>query len=428
MTGTKALKYILGIVISLVLLGGAFSGGILVGWAMPNRFGSLKMPIPAGITGKTETTPSAAGATPSAKQNLSQSDMETLFVPFWDTWKIVHNQFVDQPVDDEKMMRGAIRGMLDSLGDQHTSYMDPDQFRQQNAPLQGEYEGIGAWVDITGEYLTITGPMPNSPAEKAGLKSGDKVIGVDGEDMKGIDGNLVLRKVLGPAGTKVKLQIAREGEKEPLTFEIERAKINVPSVTGKMLDNNIAYLQIYTFGEKTNDEVRKELKPLMDKNPKGLILDLRNNGGGYLNTAIDIVSEFIDGNRVAMYEQFGDGTRKTFKTSANGIATKIPLVVLVNKGTASASEITAGAIQDYGRGILIGTTTFGKGSVQNWIPLANEQGAVRVTIARWLTPKERLIHKIGLKPDITLELTEEDVKSKNDRQLQRAIDYFVNGQ
>ncbi len=371
-------------------------------------------------------------------QANTPADLEKLFQPFWETWNILHNQYVDQPLDDEALMRGAISGMLDALGDQHTSYMDPEQFLQANIPLEGEYEGIGAWVDPDAEFLTIVSPMPDSPAEKAGLKPGDQIIAVDGEDMVGIDGNLVIRRVLGPAGSDVVLTILREEEAEPFDVTITRANITIPSVVGSMLDNNIAYVQLITFGDTTVQDLRTELKDLLAQNPDGLILDLRNNGGGYLTTAIDVASEFIpDG--IVMYEQYGDGTRDEFRANGHGIATEIPLVVLVNEGTASASEIVAGAIQDYGRGPLVGVTTFGKGSVQQWIPLSNEEGAVRVTVARWLTPKERQIHEIGLKPDYVVELPELDAGSaaspttpsgeeQPDPQLQKAIDILLGNQ
>jgi len=313
--------------------------------------------------------------------------------------------------------------MLESLGDQHTSYLDPAQFETSNAHLQGEeYEGIGAWVDISGDYLTIISPMPGSPAEEAGLKPNDQVIAIDGEDMTGIDGELVRQKVIGPRGSTVTLTISRSG-KEPFDVNVKRASITVPTLESKILDQNIAYVQLFTFGDTTSTDLRNALKDLMAQKPDGLILDLRNNGGGYLDTAIDVVSQFI-GDGVVMYEQYGDGSRVTFSARKGGLATDIPMVVLINGGSASASEIVAGAIQDRGRGLLVGVTSYGKGSVQEYTPLLNDEGAIRVTIARWLTPNERQIHEIGLDPDVKVEIPE-DNSSGTDIQLEKAIELLT---
>ncbi len=437
-------------------------------------------PVTPDATALPEGEPTAEGSAEFAPP----ADFDTLFSPFWEVLSIVNAQFVDQPVDkvtmlqgaldavaavaelsdaqpsldvartfataagtpdelidvslpfwqtwirstsphDETLMREAIRGMLGSLGDQHTSYMDPDQFTQANIPLEGEYEGIGAWVDPDGEFLTIVSPMPDSPAEAAGLQPGDQVVKVDGEDMAGIDGNLVIRRVLGPSGSDVVLTIRREGV-DDFDVTITRAKITIPSVTGKILEeNNLAYVQLFTFGQNTDAELEEVLNELLAQNPSGLILDLRNNGGGYLVTAIEIASEFID-DGVIMYEKYGDGTQDTYESLGDGLAIDIPMVVLINEGSASASEIIAGAIQDYGRAPLVGVTSFGKGSVQNWIPLSSENGAVRVTIARWYTPEDRQIHEIGLTPDVVVEFTEADAEAQIDPQLDKAIELLVN--
>jgi carboxyl-terminal processing protease len=194
------------------------------------------------------------------------------------------------------------------------------------------------------------------------------------------------------------------------------------SATGKMLDNDIAYIQITTFGEKTTPELLATLKELMAKNPKGIILDLRNNGGGYLQTAVEVTSQFV-GDGVVLYEQYGDGKRTTYNIVPDGMATdtKIPMVVLINEGSASASEIVSGALQDHGRAKLVGVTSYGKGSVQNWIPLSGDNGAVRITIAKWLTPNEHTINKIGLTPDVVAIMTEDDYKAKRDPQLDAAV-------
>jgi carboxyl-terminal processing protease len=399
--------------VGILLLAGSFSGGVLVGWLIPGRTSS-EMPA-LSSTPQTEATTLQAG---------TNSSTETLFAPFWETWTLVHQQYIDQPVDDTKLMQGAIRGMLDSLGDKHTGYMTPEEFTQANMPLTGSYEGIGAYVDSSGKLLTIVSPMPGSPAEKAGLKAGDEIIAVDGKSVTGVDPSVVLRSVLGPANTSVTLTIHRPDPESTMDVSIVREKINLPSIESKMLDSNIAYVALYTFGDTTTADLKTALTDLLAKNPRGLILDLRNNGGGYLNTAIEVVSQFIDSG-VVMYEDQGNGQRQTYNAISGGLATKIPLVVLVNEGTASASEITAGAIQDYGRGKLVGVTTYGKGSVQNWIPLENNQGAIRITIARWLTPRERQINGVGLTPDVVVEMTEADINAGKDLQLDKAVEILL---
>ena len=410
----KTLKNIFLVLVVIVLVLGSFAGGFFTGHILPFTglpfFQSPQLANPAPTSSPEEQT-----ATP--------ANMQSLFSPFWEAWNLVHQNYVDQPVDDVALMRGAITGMMQALGDEHSSYMDPESYKQANSGLEGEYEGIGAYVDTTTAYLTITSPMPNSPAERAGLHPGDQVVAIDGEDMTGIPAEVARSKVLGPAGTTVHLSILREGEKDFLQFDVVREKITMDSASGKMLENDIAYIQVTTFGSKTTPELLAALKDLMAKHPKGIILDLRNNGGGYLQTAVEVASQFI-GDGVVLYEQYGNGSRTTYDVIPGGTATdkSIPMVVLINEGSASASEIVAGALQDTGRAELVGVTSYGKGSVQNWIPLSGENGAVRITIAKWLTPKERTIHKIGLTPDHVVEMTDADRAADRDPQLDKAVE------
>ncbi len=398
---SKVSMFLLGALVSAILAAALFS----VGLAM-------------GIHIETEGDPQE-----SLYENISPEEMQVLFEPYWEAWDILHEHYVEQPLDDTELMQGSIRGLVDSLGDPHSSYMDPLEFEQANATLEG-YEGIGAWVDTDAEYLTILAPIKGSPAEEVGLQPGDEVIYIDGEDMTGIDGNLVLQRILGPAGTMVHLTIYREGETELLEFDIERARIVIPTVEGERLEDGIVHIQLFSFAETTAEDLRTILTELIDEDTRGLILDLRNNAGGYLFSAIEVTSEFID-EGVVLTERFGDGTEEIHKTRKGGLATDIPLIVLVNEGSASASEIVAGAIQDYERAILVGETTFGKGSVQQWLPLSSEQGAVRVTIARWYTPNDRLIHGQGLTPDVEVIFTLEDWEAGNDTQLEAAIELLL---
>ncbi len=412
----KTIKIIIGIFVSVILLSGAFSGGFIAGHLMPSNG---QLPFSNEIP-----TPYVAPTVAPDQQTSTPSELQTLFVPFWETWNIIHDQYVDQPIDDVKLMQGAINGMMESLGDTHSTFMDPQTFESANAELAGSYEGIGAYVDTTADYLTIISPIPGSPAEKAGLQSGDKIIKIDGEDMTGVDGELARRKVLGPAGSTVIITVARKDVADLLEFSIVRDKIVVKSATGKMLENDIAYVQVNTFGENTTSELTAALTELMAQNPKGLVLDLRNNGGGYLSTSVEVTSQFIsDG--VVLYEKFGDGKQNEFKALSGGLATDIPMVVLINEGSASASEIVAGALQDYGRAKLVGVVSYGKGSVQNWIPLSNDQGAVRVTIAKWYTPNDNTIDGVGLTPDVYVTMTEEDYNANLDPHLDAAVETLL---
>ncbi len=408
----KLWQYLLAALLILAIVGGAFAGGFALGY-VAHRAGTAAV-------APTSAPPTVGPGTPTPTESP-----QDLWHPFWQAWELLHKYYV-RPLDDKKLVQGAIRGMYAATGDPHTSYMSPEEYEQANIALEGEYEGIGAWVDTSGDYVTIVSPMKGSPAEKAGLQPGDKIIAVDGQDVTGINPDLVVKKVLGPAGTKVRLTIKRDDQK-PFDVVITRAKIKIPSVEGKMRDDGVAYVQLSTFGERTSEELRSTLKKLMAKHPKGLILDLRNNGGGYLSTAIDVASEFLPKGKVVLYEEYKDGTRRAYKSEGNGLATNIPMVILVNEGTASASEIVSGAMQDYGRALLVGVTTYGKGSVQNWIPLDDNAGAVRITIALWLTPKGRQISGKGLKPDVEVKLTKEDIKAKRDPQLDKAVELILQG-
>lgn len=357
--------------------------------------------------------------------NTPEEAMEA-YRPFWEAWQAAY--YLETPEDwtYEILMRVSLGGMVTALDDPYTGFLTPDDLIQWNSGLEGEYEGIGAWVDTTTEFLTIISPMPGSPAEEAGLEPGDRILAIDGEDMTGIDGEIVIRSVLGPAGSLVILTIERDEVEEAFDVEVTRGKITIPNVDSEMLEGDIAYLALFTFGSESHADLRDALEELLAQNPKGLILDLRGNGGGFLHSAVNITSEFIE-DGVLLYEEYGDGTRNIHEArSFEGLAIEIPLVVLVDEGTASASEILAGAVQAYERGTLVGATSFGKGSVQIVHELSNQQGAVRVTVARWLTPDERHIHGQGLEPDYIVEFTEEDIEEQYDRQLEKAIELLTN--
>jgi carboxyl-terminal processing protease len=346
-----------------------------------------------------------------------------VMAPLQQAWDLIHANYVDQPVDDTKLIQGAIDGMMKSLGDEHSTYMSPSTYQSATASLEG-YEGIGAEVDLTGQYLKIVDPFPGSPAEKAGLKAGDEIVAVDGADMTGVDPAAAREKLLGPAGSHVKLTVKRAGESPLLQFDIVRAKIDPPVVTTAMLDGNVGYVSLAIFSDTASAQLQTALQALMKNNPKGLILDLRGNPGGLVSSAVDVASQFLPADKLLVVERYGDGHEIRSYTHGGGLALKIPLVVLVDSGTASAAEIVAGAIQDYRRAFLVGTQTYGKGSVQVWLPLINNMGAVRITVARWYTPLGRQISNLGLSPTVERPILKADIEAGKDPQLDLALELF----
>jgi carboxyl-terminal processing protease len=348
------------------------------------------------------------------------------FGPLSQTLDIIHQYYVRQPVDDVELVQGAIGGMMESLGDDNSTYMDPDLYQSASDYLEG-YEGIGAQVDITGEYLTIIAPFPGSPAEKAGLMAGDAIVRIDGEDLSGVNAVEARERLLGPAGTHVQITVRRPGEAELLEFDIVRAKIEPPVVDSRMLDGEIGYVYLGVFADSADPQVREALEGLLEQNPAGLILDLRQNLGGLVTSAVDVGSQFLPADTLLFYEKDKDGVETRYYTHGGGLATDIPLVVLVDGNSASASEIVAGALQDHGRALLVGTATYGKGSVQEWIPLMNNMGAIRITVALWYTPNGRQIDGRGLTPDFEVPISEEEFQSGLDPQLDRAVEVLQAG-
>jgi carboxyl-terminal processing protease len=345
----------------------------------------------------------------------------TDFAPFWEVWDLIHDRYLRQPVDDVALVEGAIDGMLATLGDPHTRYLSPQDQSAAQESMAGEFQGIGAEVEDVDGNITVVTPIDGSPAEAAGIQPGDILRQSDGVDLTGMDVTEAAALVRGPAGTTVSLVIERDGEQ--FTVDIVRDVIKLATVRGEILEEGIAYLRLSRFGNTTDEELAELLPDLLAENPSGLILDLRRNPGGALDTTVEIADQFLDDGLV-LVERFGDGEERPFEANDDGLAQDIPMVVLIDEGSASASEVLAGAIQDRGRGILIGQISFGKGTVQTWHTLSND-GGVRVTIAEWLTPDKNSIHEIGLTPDYYIPLPEfEEGVEFQDTQLQAAIDFL----
>ena len=336
---------------------------------------------------------------------------------------VLQNDYGELP-DVDKLTYGAINGVMFRLGDDYTYLRSPEEATFFNEGLNGSFEGIGARVAEAEEGgVRIVEPFEGQPAWNAGIRRGDIILAVDGKDVTKLQLTEAISLIRGPKGTKVTLSV-KSSEQEPRDVEVVRDRIQVPVVEHKILDNGLAYLRLGEFSAPSTDQVRIALDEMLATNPRGLILDLRGNPGGFLRTAVDISSEFVPDGSI-LIERFKDGKEEIYEASGEGRALTIPLVVLVNEGSASASEILAGAVQDSGRGVLIGEKTFGKGSVQ--VPRELSDGSqLSITTARWFTPNDRQINGEGLEPDIKVERTDKDIEADKDPQLDKAIDYLLN--
>ncbi len=348
-------------------------------------------------------------------------ELPTEFDTLGEVWGLLEGNYVNHDaLNTVKLSEGAINGMLEALGDPYTTYLDPNSFKLMSSSLfEGKFEGIGAAVGMKDGQIVVIAPMPGSPAEKAGLLPGDKILEINGESTTGMNLDQAVLKIRGPKGEKVKLLIGREGADIPLEFEIVRAEIVTSSVSSKMLENNIGYLRISSFSETTAKDVEKELDNMMSQDVKGIVIDLRDNPGGIVQTVVDVAEQFVDGG-VILYEVKKDGQRKEW-TADSGKATDLPVTILVNQNSASGSEVLAGAFQDRGRAKIIGTTTYGKGSVNVLYPLS-DGSALYLTIERWLTPNGRPIEGVGLDPDYVVEITADDIAQGKDPQLRKALE------
>ena len=347
------------------------------------------------------------------------------FSLFWDAWNLVHERYVGRSeLDTQKMVFGAIEGMIDSIGDPFTVFLKAEESKRLQEDISGEFAGVGIEIGIREGILTVISPLDDTPAAKAGIIAGDKILSIDSESTAKISIDEAVSKIRGRRGTKVILTISRDkdGENETKDFELVRDKIKVPTVKWTKIDSDIGHIRLFSFNQIAKNEFDKALNELKKQGAdKKIILDLRNNPGGLLDLAIDISSYFLEPGRVVVIEDFGNGLREELKSKPNGFLKNTKVVILINKGSASASEIVAGALHDNKDVKLIGEKTFGKGSVQQVEDLRFKT-ALKVTVAKWLTPKGRSISDEGIEPDIKVERTEDDVKEGRDPQLDKAIE------
>lgn len=345
------------------------------------------------------------------------------FSILWEAWQKLEENYVrPEALDQQKMIYGATSGMVESLGDPYTAFFNPEETKVFLEDVSGRFEGVGMEIGIKNNQLQIIAPLEDTPAQKAGLLPGDKIVKIDGLSTAGITNEKAVSLIRGPSGTEVALTIQREGWPEEKDFKIERAVINVPCAKWELKDNDIAYIKLYHFSENADTEFRDKAVEILDSSAKKIILDLRNNPGGYLERAQDIAGWFLEKGQVVVIEDFGNKQEQNvYKAKGNSKFFDYPIVILINKGSASASEILASAIRDNLGAKLVGETSYGKGSVQQLENLT-DGSSLKVTVANWLTPKGELIEGKGLEPDIKVEMTEEDYSQDRDPQLDKALE------
>jgi len=438
------LKVFMVVVTAIIIAMAAFGVGVGVGVAIPK---AAALPAPSadlerapsaspnealmtpaaprptlGLTPEPAKVPTVPAAKKSSKSDKSELDTKL----FNEALKLLNSQFYGEVPQGKDLTYDALRGFVSQLGDPHTAFLDPDQAAAFNSDIEGQFEGIGARVDKAEKGgVEIKYLFAGQPAEKAGVRVGDVIKAVDGKDVTQLDLNEAISLIRGPRDTQVVLTIQR-GDEAPFDLTVTRARIEIPVVEAKTLaDGKIEYVALSEFSSVASGRLEEALKTALAKKPTGLILDLRGNPGGLLDAAVRIGSYFVPEGNI-LIERFQDGREQLYPREGSYLLGDTKLVVLVDGGSASASEIVAGAIQDAGTGKLIGEKSYGKGSVQ--LPNALSDGSqLRVTIARWFTPKDRAIHGVGLEPDIVVPLTDDDRQAKRDPQLDRAIEFLTTG-
>lgn len=400
------LKYILFFAIAFSLLGSSFLIGYKEGKNSQSTSTNNFIPIDRTVI-----------------ENKYPADGKSVdFSLFWKVWDMLKIKYVEKTsLNAQELVYGAIKGMLKATGDPYTTFFNPEETKSFTEDIEGSFEGIGAELGIKDDTLTIIAPLENSPAERAGLRAGDKIIKIDGKATTDMNVYEAVDLIRGDKGTEITLTIFRQGEQTTQDIKIVRDTIEVKSVKLEFKENNIAYIRINKFGEETAKEFDKAMNEIITKDSKGLILDLRNNPGGLLDRSVSIASRLMPKDKVVVIEEDGSGERDNLNTLGGDKLSSLPVVVLINEGSASAAEILAGALHD-NRGIkLIGKKTFGKGSVQELATLPGES-SVKITVAKWLTPNGDYIMEKGISPDIEVDLTSEDFNKDKDPQLGKALE------
>ncbi len=390
-------KLTIGLIVVVLFAGGFYAG------------------VRYGIDATISNTPSAEAVAP----------LQADFSLFWDVIDALKSKHIDgDKLEDMKILEGAIKGAVGELNDPYTSFLSAKDAKKFNEDISGVFGGIGAEIGIREEQLLIIAPLKGNPAEAAGLKAMDKIIEIDGTSTAGMDIDGAIKLIRGEPGTEVTLLILRSGWSEPKEFTVTRAVITVPTMEWEMKPGNIAYFKLYNFNANLLPAWNVAATKALLGHPSGIVVDLRNNPGGYLDVATQLTGWFVKRGDVIVREKFRGGNEEYIISSGNESMYRIPVVVLVNEGSASASEIVAGALRDLRGAKIVGQKTFGKGSVQE-VEELRHGSMIKISIAEWLTPSGKSINKTGIEPDIEVKMTEEDYEKKRDPQLDKAIDALL---
>jgi carboxyl-terminal processing protease len=358
-------------------------------------------------------------------QVINKAEVPTIvdYNLLWQALDIVQQKYIDsEHIDPLKVLYGAISGAVTAAGDDYTEFLDPETLALFKTDLQGSFSGIGAEIGIDDNSIVVIAPLAGSPAERAGIRAGDFIVSINGETTLGMNPDQAASRIRGPEGSEVTLVLFRDGQSENFEVKIVREKIELRSVELSYKEQNgkkIAVIKISRFGDDTVDLLNEASRDIQRNNPAGVIVDVRNNPGGYLDTAVEVSSQWLEEGKLVVREERSQADAVLYNSSGDNQLGRFHTVVLMNGGSASASEILAGALKDNGRAILIGEKSFGKGSVQELVPLGD--AAVKVTVAKWITPSGHNIDKEGLQPDIIVEFTNEDFDAGRDPQLERAL-------
>lgn len=353
---------------------------------------------------------------------------EADFSIFWKAWNNINEKYPNaSKITDQEKIYGAISGLTDSLNDPYSVFFNPEEAKMFEDDIQGNFGGVGMEIGMKDKILTVISPLKDTPAYKANIKSGDKILKIDNLVTSNLSIEKAIKLIRGEAGTTVRLTIFREGDKEPKEIKIVRGIINIPNIDTELTKDNIFIIKLYSFSANSPELFQNALKEFSTSNSDKLVLDLRGNPGGYLDAAVSMASWFLDSGKNVVTEDYGNNTKpKVYRSHGYNIfSDNLKFVILIDGGSASASEILAGAMQDYKKAFLIGTKSFGKGSVQEVVKLTPDT-ILKVTVAKWLTPNGNSISEKGLKPDYEIPFTKKDLETNNDPQLRKAFELLNN--